>query len=134
MGVSTAKSCQQRSHQSSEGYEGVTAKSAEKEVEPHYIRLQTLDRGHEAEYACRVIERPATQHRKVPQFLMAPREFVGQNREIQEGIALQFLSNVESIFAQSSSAGRKRRYQTDLHSPPISRPLEDSMCFQVKLL
>jgi hypothetical protein len=132
--VSAAEPGKERSHQPAERNEWITPEGAEKQIEPYNIRLQPPDRCHEAEHAGWIIERPAAQHSKAIQFLIVARKFVSENCEIQEGIAPQFLSDMESIFAQSSGTGRKGCHQTDLHSPPISRSLEDSMCFQLKLL
>lgn len=85
--VAAGESCQQWSHQAAESNDGITTERTEKEIEPYDIRLQPPDRSHEAEHACRIIERPATQNREAIQFVMIIRDFVRQNREIQEGIA-----------------------------------------------
>jgi hypothetical protein len=42
-------------------------------------------------------------------------EFVGEDCQAEEWIALQFLRDVKSIFAQATRTWGESRYQTDLH-------------------
>ena len=123
--VAASQARQQRSHQSRERHNRVAAKCAEQKIEPHHVRLQSLESRQQAEHAGGVVERPAASHSKSLRLEMIMRELVRQYREIQKRISLQFLRNVKSVLAQPSRARRKSRYQTNLHSSPVCLPRFD---------
>jgi len=71
-----------------------------------------------------MVERPATLHGVAFQLRLGVREFVGKNGQAKKGGALQFLRDVEPIFAQSSLAGGESGYQTNFHCTPVSGSVE----------
>ena len=56
MCITAAHARKQGSHEPAESYEGVAAKRAEEEVEPHDIGLQALQSRDEPKHARRVVE------------------------------------------------------------------------------
>ena len=105
--IASAQARQQRRHQSAESHQRIAAKCAEQQVEPDHIRLHALHGPHQAHDASYVIEGPATYNRKSLRLDVPLREFVGKHRKTEKRIALQFLRNVKSIFAQPAGAWRK---------------------------
>jgi hypothetical protein len=116
--VAAANAGKKRRHQATECDHRISSERAEEKIEPDHIRLNPPERIHQPEDARRSVERPATIDCESFEFVMAVRKFVGQHRKAEERIALQLLGNVKSIFTEPSCTGRKRRYQTDLHSSP----------------
>src|SRR5215471_11936389 len=97
--VAAAQPSQQGRHQPAESHDGVSAKRAEKQVEPDYVGFQAVELTEYAEHASGIIKRPATHHRKPLGLDMFGRKLIRQHGKAQKWIALQFLCDVESIFA-----------------------------------
>ncbi len=109
VGISSAKPRQQWRHKSAESNQRIAPKCAEQQIKPNHIRFHAMQRLHQAHDTSRVIEGPATYDRKSFRLDVPLRELVCQHDKTEKRIALQFLRNVESIFAQSASAWRKGR-------------------------
>ena len=109
VGIASAKPGQQWRHQSTESNQRIASKCAEQQVKPNHIWLHAMQHLHQAHDTSYVIEGPATYDRKSLRLDVPLREFVCQHGKTEKRIALQFLRNMESIFAQSASAWRKGR-------------------------
>src|SRR5581483_7943346 len=133
MRIATAQACQKRRHKAAECDDGVSTKGAEQEVKPHNIGLYLSNCFGQTENGSWIIKRPAPLHIEAFGLRMILRELIPQNDQVKKRIALQLTSDVESVFAQPARAGRKRRYQADLHLPP-ARKAADSMCFEENML
>lgn len=113
--VASTQARQQRSHQAGKGHERIAPKRTEKQIEPHHIGLELPQGAEQSIRAGGIVKRPGAHHVKALGLGMVGREVVAQNSEVEKWIALQLLRNMEPIFAQAPSAGRKSRDQTDLH-------------------
>ncbi len=98
VGVAAAETCEQRRHEPCKGNKGIPAKGAEQQIEPDHIRLQTVQSPQQADGTTRIIERPAAQDGKPLRLDVVWREFIGQNRKVEERITLQLLCDVKPIF------------------------------------
>ena len=78
-----------------------------------------MQRPHEPKHATGVVERPAAQNAKPFGLGMVRREFIGQNGEAEERIALQLLREVKPILTQAPGTWGKGCNQTDFHSSPV---------------
>ena len=107
--VASTQARQQRSHQTGEGHERIAAKRTEKQIEPHHIRLELPQRAQQSVRAGGIVKRPGAHHVKALGLRMVGREVIAEDRKVEEWIALQLLSNMKTIFAQTPSAGRKSR-------------------------
>jgi len=99
------------------------------EIEPYDIRLQAADSPGQSNRVPNPVRLPAPHNleagkfllhavKSVPVFIRCPRvvrKFVAENREVHEGVALEFTRQVETVFVQLAAAGRKRCNQTNLH-------------------
>jgi hypothetical protein len=79
VGVTSAQAREQWSHEAGKGYEGVAAEGAEQQVEPNHVGLEPVKSLQNAEYAARIVERPASQDAESGRFDMVGRDFVGQD-------------------------------------------------------
>ena len=114
VGIASAQARQNRLGQARESRNWIVAESRKQQVEPHHVRLDVVDG---LQQSCRIgngIETPAAHDVVVRQLLGSAVQFVRQDREAQQWIALQFTRNMESVFVKPSSAGRKRAYQANL--------------------
>jgi hypothetical protein len=116
--IATTQASEQGRHQPRKSHERITAERAEQQIEPDDIRFDPVQRLQQAEYASRIIERPAAQDGETFGFDVVLWQFVGQNGEREKRIAPQLLRKVEPIFTQSSGTWGKGCDQTDLHSSP----------------
>jgi hypothetical protein len=130
--VAAAEPSQEWSHQTCEGHQGIAAKRAEQQIEPHHIRLQLPQCAKQAVCTAGIIERPAAHDLKAFRLRMIRRQVIAQNRQIEKWIALQFLGDMESVLTQPAGAGRKRRNQTDLHSSPIDKRQQIRCAFRTR--
>lgn len=118
MGIASAEARQQRSEESGKGDQGIAAEGAEQQVEPNHVRLDFADGLQDVGSAGRVVEGPAALHGKALDFGVSLGDFVGENGQADEGIALQFLRDVKPVFAESTLAGREGCNQTKFHGLP----------------
>jgi hypothetical protein len=115
MRISPAQARQQGGHQAAEGDEWISAECAEQKIEPDNIGLQMTDVFYELVYGPWIVERPATQHSEAVPLLLSYRKLVRKHSEAEKGIALQFLRDMKSVFAQTPGAGRESCDQANLH-------------------
>ena len=120
MGISPAEPCQQRSHEAAECYDRIAAECAEQQVEPDYVWLEPTQSAHQPNDACRMVERPTSQHGKSIKLCLIGRQLISEDCEIEEWIALQLVRNVKAVLAQPTRTRGKSCDQTDLHSSPVS--------------
>jgi len=85
-------------HKTTKGDEWISAESAEQQIEPHDVGLQTLDGADQAKNSSRIIERPTPQNGKPLRFLVISRELIREYRKVKKRVALQFLSDVKPVF------------------------------------
>jgi hypothetical protein len=123
MGVAAAQTRQQRSKQTQEGIQRISAKRTEEQIEPDHIGFQFSDGAEKSKRTRGVVEGPATLHREAIQFGRSRGNLIGKNRKAEERITTQLLGNMKAILAQSSLAGREGSYQTDFHYSPASLSL-----------
>jgi hypothetical protein len=62
VGVAPSQAREQGCQQSKKGIDRIAAESAKKQVEPYYVGLQLVQSLKNMVNACRIVERPATQH------------------------------------------------------------------------
>ena len=115
MGVSSTQARKQRGHEAAESDEWVPAEGAEQQIKPDHIRLQAPNSSDQPIDRGGVVERPAPHYREALPLLKSCWKFIRKYRKAQKRISLQFLRDVESVFAQTSSTGREGCDQTNLH-------------------
>lgn len=99
MGITATQARKQGSHEAGKGHERIAAEGAEQKIEPNHVGLKPVESLQKAECAAWIVERPASQNAESGGLDMIRREFVGQDGKAEKRIALQFLSNVKTVFA-----------------------------------
>jgi len=117
--VTSAQTRQKRCHEAGESDQGITSERAKQQIEPNDVGFQIVHSLQKPEHAAWVIKCPAAHDIKSLGLDVVRREFVGQNRKVQERIALQLPRNVKPIFTQAPRTWGKGCNQTDLHSAPV---------------
>jgi len=77
VGIPPAQTNEQRSHETAEGDQRISAKGAEQQIEPDHVGLQTSDCFEQPIRCRRIIEGPAPHHCEAIGFPVVLREFVG---------------------------------------------------------
>jgi hypothetical protein len=121
VGVTAAQARHQGREESQESIEGIAAKRAEEQIEPHHIGFQFGDGLEDAKRAGGIVERPAALHGEAIEFGLGRENLIRKDGEAEETIATQFFGKMKAVLAQSTLAGRESCYQTDFHYSPASR-------------
>src|SRR5690349_14073783 len=100
MRIPSTESRKKRSHQTTKGDCWVATESTKEQVEPDNIRLLLPNRLQDAKHRQRIVERPATHDVEAVGLDVFLRKLVGQHRQIQKWIPLQFPRDVKTIFTQ----------------------------------
>jgi hypothetical protein len=112
---------EQRQRESGKSIRRAVPECAEQKIEPDDIGLAFSYRRQQAVDAARLVGRPTAHYRKTREFGRARgvrpvgAYFIGQDREVDQLVALQLSRNVKPVFAQSSAARGKGGYQTNFH-------------------
>ena len=100
------------------GGQGFVAVTGKANIEPDDIRLQPADFAQQAGGIGQTIEVPAADDVVAGKFRLRLRQFIGQDGEAQQRIALQFPRYVKPVFVQPATARRKGGDKTDFHREP----------------
>jgi hypothetical protein len=86
--ISPAQTCEEGRQKAAEGYERISSESAEQQIEPNDIRLQTPDGSDQPIHSCGIIEGPAAHYGETFRLCADPRKFVRQHSKTKERVSL----------------------------------------------
>jgi hypothetical protein len=86
--ISPPQAREEGRHEAAEGHERISPESAEQQIEPNDIRLETPDGSDQPIYGCGIIEGPAPQYGETFGLGADLRNFIGQNSETKKRVPL----------------------------------------------
>src|ERR1700728_3028142 len=115
MRVHAVPSCRSRRQKTQDGRKWTVAKAGESEVEPCHVRLHCSDGAHQGRQIAILSESPTASDFKAGQFLGRCWEIISQHRQINTPLLPKLICDVETVFVEHMSTGRKRSDERNLH-------------------